>query len=138
MNISTKCSFLMQHKRPHDIILPPKKFTVGSILVFPPKVTMVVLAKQFQHKFQSCGPIRPQEMSSKMKIFVPVYACKLCSGIFNVCFEGTTSSSFLKFFYWSLFAHFGPNPFISGIQNCLLPEHLMTGHFRHVYTGVII
>ena len=44
---------------------------LASLHLFPPKITMVIMAKQFHFCF-----IRPEDISPKSMICVPMYSCK--------------------------------------------------------------
>jgi hypothetical protein len=45
---------------------------LASLPLFPPNITMVIMAKQFYFCF-----ISPDDISPKSKIFVPMYSCQL-------------------------------------------------------------
>jgi hypothetical protein len=63
------------------MMLPPPRFTVGVVFFlqaspfFPPNIMMVIMAKQFYFCF-----LRPEDISPKSAIFVPMSSCKPQSG----------------------------------------------------------
>jgi hypothetical protein len=52
-------------------------FRLASLPLFPPNITMVIMAKKLYFCF-----IRPEDLSPKSTIFVPMCSCKPDCGIF--------------------------------------------------------
>ena len=76
-----------KHLKQHDAANPAHYnwngvLRLASFPLCPPNVTMVIVAKQFNFSF-----IRPQDMSLKIKIFVPVYIFNLWSGFYMLILE---------------------------------------------------
>ena len=55
---------------------------LASFPLFPPNITMVIMVKQLYFCF-----IRPEDISPKSMIFVPMCSCKLLSGFFIAVLE---------------------------------------------------
>jgi hypothetical protein len=55
---------------------------LASLFLFPPNITMAIMAKQLYFWF-----IRPEDISPKSTIFVPMCSCTLQSGFFMVGLE---------------------------------------------------
>ena len=60
---------------------------LASLPFFPPNITMVIMAKQFY-----CCFIRPEDISSKSTIFVPMCSCKTVVWLFYGGFGAVASS----------------------------------------------
>ena len=73
-------SLLQQAPPQHDAASPVLQGWDGVLRLaslFPPNITMVIMAKQFYFCF-----IRPEDISPKSTIFVPMCSCKPKSGFF--------------------------------------------------------
>ena len=58
------------HLRPRFNFLPVLR--LASLPIFPPNIMMVIMPKQFYFRF-----IRPEDISPKSTIFVPMCSCKV-------------------------------------------------------------
>jgi hypothetical protein len=74
-----KCTSPSCSKAPpqHDAVTPVLHgwdgvLQLASLPLFPPNIMMVIMAKQFDFYF-----IRPEDISIKSTIFVPMCSCKL-------------------------------------------------------------
>ena len=84
-----KCTSPSYSKAPpqHDAATPVLHgwdgvLRLASLPLFPPNITMVIMAKQFYFCFN-----RPEDISPKTTIFIPMCSCKSLSGFFMAVLE---------------------------------------------------